>query len=687
METFAPASPVLGCPDREMLIDFDLGRLSARDLDAVARHISSCSPCEQSLHALHGQPNEDSVIGRLKQFLRRAPFPDEVIDALTASSAETVQLDAFTSTLGAWSAEGDHRALEAINKYELLGKIGQGGMGVVYRARQVALNRIVALKMILAGHHANAQTIARFLREGKAVARLRHPNIVQVYELGESEGLPYYTMELVEGRNLKERLADGPFEPREAAELVRTLAAAAEYAHREGVLHRDLKPANILLAEDGTPRITDFGLAKWLDAESGEPTSAALTEADAILGTPSYMAPEQAECRSADTGRATDVYALGAILYESLTGHPPFAGGTKFQTLALVCSAKPVPPSRHRLEIPSWLEALCLKCLEKSPARRYPTAQALADDLGRWLHDERPRGIPTRLAKFGRGARRHMAAVLTGAAMCSAGTAFYLIVYAPERAAQRIEGALARGRTVTLIGMKGEPRWSRWRAGSSKSQAGLGDDLTFAVTSWTLGLLELVPDPRSRRYRFAAQVRHEQSDRMGEVGLYFAHTASPGNPAEIQFFNQLAFNAVRGNADHLAQLPAADRPPGHPSDNAVQMIPHIHVDANFPLKFDWRLAGVAGPFFKPSGENNARWHDLEVTVTPESVLARWDGQPFTISTAQIQQNVDINLLQNPPRPESPLSREFSSEFKPRGGLGLYIWRGSASFRAVTITPL
>lgn len=701
MEISLHASSVLGCPDRGVLINFDLGKLPAQDLDAVAQHVASCSPCERFLHALHGQTNEDSVVGRLKQSLGMAPFPDGAIDAPTLSSSETVKIDALTSTLGAWPAASDRRALEAINKYELLGKLGQGGMGVIYRARQVALNRRVALKMILAGHHASAHTVARFLREGKAVARLRHPNIVQVYEFGESEGLPYYTMELVEGGNLKERLAEGPFEPREAAELVRTLAAAAEYAHRKGILHRDLKPANILLAEDGTPKITDFGLAKWLDAESSEPTSAALTEAEAILGTPSYMAPEQAECRSADIGRATDVYALGVILYESMTGKPPLVGMTKVETLALVRSSEPVPPSRHRPGIPPWLEAICLKCLEKSPGRRYPTAQALADDLGRWLRDERPRGIPTRLERFGRGARRHVAAVLSGTAMLSAGTVLYLNyhptqpAYDPMQrvsdpsllAAERIEADLARGRAVTLIGMTGEPRWSRWRAGGARSHAGLGEDLTFAVTSWKLGLLELVRNPRSPRYRFAAQVRHDHSDVLkGEIGIYFARSPSWGNPAEIQVFTQLAFNAIRGRAERMARLRDGIRPSRLPKDDVVQITSHIHVDAPSPNDVDRRLGGVAGPDLLQLGEGNGRWHDLEVTVTPELVSARWDGQPFEISTARIQEIIDVHLTRFPPRAESPLARGFSAEFNPRGGLGLYIWRGSASFRAVTITP-
>ena len=523
-------TPATGCPDRGLLINFDLGKLSADDLEAVALHIASCPSCEQSLHALHGREDEDSVVGRLKQTLGRAPFLDRAYGAPTVTSSGTVPIDAFASTLEAWTVEGHRKALEATHRYELLGKIGQGGMGVVYRARQVALKRTVALKMILAGPDAKRQTVARFLREGKVVARLRHPNIVQVYDLDQSEGLPYFSMELVEGRDLKQRLADGPFALREAAELVRTLAEAIEYAHRENVLHRDLKPANILLAEDGTPKITDFGLAKWLDAESGEHTSAALTEAESILGSPSYMAPEQAEGRSADTCRATDVYALGAILYELLTGRPPFVGATKLQTMELVRTAEPVPPSRHRPGIPPWLEAICLKCLEKSPGAPLSHGEALADDLGRWLNDERPEG--SRAGSRGSagacgGTRRPS---LIGPAMFSAGTAYYLFVFAPERAIRQDRGRAgpraARHADREDGGTEVVPLADREIGEPVDPRRGRHAQRPILVGG-TAGARARSP-VRELSIRRAGPPRYEREMR-GDVGLYFARKAYPGD--------------------------------------------------------------------------------------------------------------------------------------------------------------
>ena len=224
--------------------------------------------------------------------------------------------------------------------YEILGELGRGGMGVVYQARQVRLNRAVALKMILAGQHAGAEAAARFLAEAEAVAKLQHPNIVQIFHIDEHAGHPYFEMEYVGGGSLADRLDGTPRPPREAARLVETLAGAMAEAHRQGVVHRDLKPGNILLTPEGVPKVADFGLAKLLNVESG------LTRTDSVLGSPSYMAPEQAEGKTKEVGPAADVYALGAILYELLTGRPPFRGATVLETLQQVKTAEPVPPSR-----------------------------------------------------------------------------------------------------------------------------------------------------------------------------------------------------------------------------------------------------------------------------------------------------------------------------------------------------
>ncbi len=266
-------------------------------------------------------------------------------------------------------------------KYELLGELGRGGMGVVYRARQKDLDRTVALKMILGSHLASEEQRARFQAEARMAAGLRHPNIVPVHEAGTLDGQPYFAMQYVEGRGLDQLLRDGPLPPAKAVQLLAAVARAVAYLHGKGLIHRDLKPSNVLVDAEGRPYLTDFGLAKLLAPHDS------LTQTGAILGTPSYMAPEQAAARK-DVGPAADVYALGAILYELLTGRPPFREATPLDTLVQVLEGEPVPPRRLNPRLPRALELICLKCLDRTPERRYPSGSALADDLERFLDGE-----------------------------------------------------------------------------------------------------------------------------------------------------------------------------------------------------------------------------------------------------------------------------------------------------------
>lgn len=267
--------------------------------------------------------------------------------------------------------------------YELLEEIAHGGMGVVYRARQVGLNRVVALKMILSGRYATEAERSRFLREAHAAAALDHVNIVPIYEVGQAAGHPYFTMKLIDGQSLASRLREFRRDPRGTARLLATVARAVHYAHsRHRLVHRDLKPANILVDAEGRPHVTDFGLAKRMGDDSG------LTESGAILGTASYMAPEQAAGHANRLNGAADIYSLGAVLYELLTGRPPFQTPTVMETIVQVLELDPVAPRQLDATVPRPLERICLKCLEKSPERRYGTAEALAEDLDRFLRGE-----------------------------------------------------------------------------------------------------------------------------------------------------------------------------------------------------------------------------------------------------------------------------------------------------------
>jgi eukaryotic-like serine/threonine-protein kinase len=305
-----------------------------------------------------------------------APLSEPVADADPLLLLQATELD---------PAAGPQPAVEG---YEILGEIGRGGMGVVYKARQVRLSRVVALKMILAGTHAGAEHLGRFRTEAEAVASLHHPNIVQIYDVGEQEGRPYLALEYLDGGSLDNRLDGTPWSVSRAAALIETLARAVHVAHQAGIVHRDLKPGNVLFTADGTPKITDFGLAKRLDSLTAQ------TQSGAIMGTPSYMAPEQAAGRVGVVGPHADVYSLGAVLYELLTGRAPFKAESPLDTVLQVMHDEPVRPRRLNPKVPADLETICLKCLDKEPYRRYHSGRALADDLRRFLEGEPVRARP-----------------------------------------------------------------------------------------------------------------------------------------------------------------------------------------------------------------------------------------------------------------------------------------------------
>src|SRR5256885_6534938 len=272
--------------------------------------------------------------------------------------------------------------LGELGDYELLEEVGRGGQGVVFRARQKSLNRTVALKVISLGQWASKAHLKRFRLEAEAAAHLEHPGIVPIHEVGERDGQCYFSMKFVEGGQLDEVVRRAPMSIRQGAELIAKVARTVHYAHEHGILHRDLKPGNILLDAKGEPQLTDFGLARLVESESS------VTHTLEVLGTPSYMAPEQAVGNNAAISSVTDVYGLGAVLYHLLTGQPPFAGGTTYETIKLLLDTEPRQPRQLNPKIDRDLSTICLKCLEKDPKRRYSSALALAEDLERWLKHE-----------------------------------------------------------------------------------------------------------------------------------------------------------------------------------------------------------------------------------------------------------------------------------------------------------
>jgi serine/threonine-protein kinase len=561
------------------------------------------------------------------------------------------------------------------DRYELLGKVGQGAMGVVYRARQVGLDRIVALKMIRAGADATPEDLARFRREAEAVARLRHPHIVQVYGIGEADGQPFFSLEFAEGGSLAQRIADGPVPVRQAAKWVAELAEAMEYAHREGIIHRDLKPANVVLTADGVPKITDFGLAKHLGRPAGH------AESGPIVGTASYMAPEQAAGQTAAIGPPADVYALGAILYELLTGRPPFRAETPLETLRHVREREPERPRAVNPQADCALEAVCLKCLQKDPRLRYPSAQALADDLKRWLAGEpilaRPEGWLKRLWRAGRrlGGWPSLATALVAGLAAAGAVGLALLLAGPRPTAEDLEAQqrqrrwrdirndLAAGRPVVLLGRTAAPAWYRWRTGGPSEKAFAAADGAFALESWELGLLEILPDPQCASYRFSAEVRHDQAKPWGRAGIYFAHSVQDTAGGPDHYFCGLSFN-------DLVDLSKYGQRENHLELN-VERYPTREAKRRVLETTIRPLAAVPDP---------DRWRKLAVEVTPDGLRAFCGEECVGEAPREALRKRMAWLLGNEPANADPC-------LVPRSPLGLFISRGSASYRQVVVEPL
>jgi WD40 repeat protein/serine/threonine protein kinase len=437
--------------------------------------------------------------------------------------------------------------------YQVLGELGRGGMGVVYKARHLRLGRLVALKMILAGSHASDTELARFRREAEAVARLQHPNIVQIYEVGEVDGCPFFALEYVDGGSLANHLDGTPLPSRPAAQLVQTLASAMHFAHQRGIVHRDLKPANVLLSghvtadhadptdkEDGGqrqsgpspsslirthprdprfsffPKVTDFGLAKQLDSQDGQ------TLTGSILGTPCYMSPEQAAGRNRLIGPATDVYALGAILYELLTGRPPFKAETPMATTLQVIQGEALPPARLNPTVPRDLETVCLKCLEKDPQRRYATAAALAEDLGCFLQGEPVRARPVgQVGRLKRWCRRNPALAAT------AGLALLALV-----AGTVVSSLFALDALRTADRLRDEERRTRQALGVARTERALAEKRRALAEERT----RLAASRLAENYldRGLTACSAEGNPALGGLWLARALEAAPERAADLQ---------------------------------------------------------------------------------------------------------------------------------------------------------
>src|SRR6266478_1629884 len=406
---------------------YGVPRESTRETPTMRRVIRICRKCGAKIFS-------DAPEGLCGRCVLKSALGNFAGAAVAGGDSSAVALAKPDDKKTAQAAE----LLGELGDYELLEEVGRGGQGVVFRARQKSLNRTVALKVISLGQWASKAHLKRFRLEAEAAARLEHPGIVPIHEVGERDGSCYFSMKFVEGGQLDEVVRRTPMSIRRAAELIAKIARTVHYAHEHGILHRDIKPGNILLDTDGEPHLTDFGLARLVETES------TVTRTTEVLGTPSYMAPEQASGNNVALTSATDIYGLGAVLYHLLTGRPPFVGGTTYETIRLLLETDPRQPRLLNPKIDRELSTICLKCLEKDPKRRYSSALALADDLERWLKHQpiqaRRTGIFTRGRKW---VRRNPTSALLAASLVAVAAAAGWIVWKTEFIPQPVTTGIA----------------------------------------------------------------------------------------------------------------------------------------------------------------------------------------------------------------------------------------------------
>jgi serine/threonine protein kinase len=624
-----------------------------------------------------------------------------------------------------------------LGDYELLEELPRGGMGFVYKARQISLGRFVALKTIRAGHFASSQEVERFRSEARQLSQLDHPNIVPVYEVREHDGQHFFTMKFIEGGSLADRIADWELpicdaktrtdaagrrwsrkELKERKQrIVRLLiqvARAVQHAHDHTVLHRDLKPGNILLDAQEQPHVADFGLATRLDGAPGglpphpesphywtnepsssglprsgaPPTAGGLTETGAALGTPAYMAPEQARGRKGGVSTAIDVYGLGALLYKLLTGRPPVEATTREEILRQLATDAPARPRARNPQVDLDLEAICLKCLRKDPQERYASALAMVKDLERWQRgmplEIRARSWPARA--WHRLRRNAVLCAITAVIGFAAGAALlYSRIADPNRAVVAFHEKLEQGKPVELLGATGKPAWLRWPLGEGELTSKTNEP--FAFSSIGNRLITLLPSVPVSRYRISADVRHDSSGSGGlsEVGLFFGYNVRPaGNTLQHEWLELLFADYGRRAGVFKPRLEPDKKPQFSHAEFRFQRFieeapktpgqePRHTVESGviYQQPVDY-LPPIGGP---------PPWRHLEITVKERSFEGSWNGQLIEEITDAIILRGDRGAHRLEPLPAG----EFI--YQPRGALGLIVKTGQVSFRNVVVEPL
>jgi serine/threonine-protein kinase len=612
--------------------------------------------------ALGQHPLRQGFYERFPQYREGLERQFQVHDLLGAADAKpTVRIpgshldtrpDEAETTGGPWRAG-----------YDILDLIGHGGTSYVFKARQRGLKRLVALKMLKTGVHATAEEIRRFRGDAEKMSSLHHPNIVQVWGVDERDGVPSFAMEYMDGGTLTQRIGGQPHDPTKAAEWVGLLARAVHHAHQQKVVHRDLKPANVLFTADGTVKLTDFGLAKKL--ESGTQ----LTSYGAIIGTPGYIAPEQIAAGGKDPTISCDIYGLGAILYELLTGQPPYRGETMLETIQMTERGDPPPPHRFNPNVDRGLEAICVKCMERQPRYRYATAGELADDLAVWQEGQKPPPArwPARMKRF---TRRHRFACATVAAVLCVAAIIPLWRHfgSPEHRYQAMLDTLAAGRQVTVIGERGRPPVPQFIVSDDFSSIEQAEDGSFQVKSSGPSLLELFHEIPCSNYRVKLQIRHEPPRlTASQIGVYFGRELITQDKRDAQLlWTVLLTGPYEVDQSGKAKVTLAQRVAYGP----------VLIDAGTGIP-DERMSEHEKIFihYLPDGT----WLNLAVSVIGGQVTIECEGQTHHFTAEGILKERQEEAPNGPWYDPGPIN--------PRGGLGLYVRYGTASFRKIVVEPL
>jgi hypothetical protein len=650
-------------------------------------------PAEAQLSDLLMQWEERKLHGQgasLEELCAQTPeLMDELHRRIRALEALDTVLD-LRSGMGDATEDGERAPprpfpLPEIPGYRVLAALPEGGMGRPLQVLNLALNRVEVLKMIKPRFALRPSAAERFRLEMQAMAKLKHPHIVGIYDAREHDGQAYFTMEFVEGGTLRKHLRRLASNERAAVALLAKVARAVDFVHTRGILHRDLKPENILLSHD-EPLVTDFGLAKLFDQDSaqavpGAPANHDLTQDGAIAGTIPYLSPQAAVGETAKLTAATDIWALGVILYELLTGERPFKASDTESLLNAIQHATPLPPRVHKPDLDRQLEAICVQCLEKDPDRRFASAAELAVRLERWLTPEPRRGRVARLV------RRHP--ISAGAvAVCSVSAFVFVAMviasrhhtedsvalsFEEKRAALLAE--VATGKRTTLVPAVGPPNVYRWASRGVHDSASDSATAPFSVHADGFALLELLPAHALRRYRLRLEIHHDNGARDGEVGIYFGHseTTTPlGLP--MHCYCAIAFNDIIAQGN----LP-------QPS-NQMRLNPCLLFSKVAGEEPGVRRRGPPGlssaPFMPAGRPSTPPWREVELDVSPDEIRVVWDHIALApLPRAQLTKCVQF-LLANTPVPPAQ-----EPQFLPQEALGLYVFGATGWFRSCTIEAL